>query len=974
MSTGTMDGTSGLHAAGETIRFGQFRLHPARRVLVEDDRAVHLGNRALDILLLLVERAGEFVTNDEIFARVWPRTVVVEQNLRVHIAALRKALGDGRDGARYIVNVPNRGYQFTPEVRREVGRLAVPSEEPLSVKGALPAPLHRIIGRELVIESLSEQVQRRRLVTIVGAGGIGKTTVAVSVASRFKVRASGSPWNSIHFVDLAPLADPQLVPNVLAASLSLVVGEDPISNLIAYLHDKSALIVLDTCEHLVTAVAATVEEVLRRAPRVHILATSREPLRAEGEWIQRLLALDLPGGASHATLKEAMEFGAVELFVERASASLSGFEFNDADIPHVVEICRRLDGIPLAIELAAARVDSLGVKGVAAALLDSIALLSKGRRTALPRQQTLEATLDWSYRLLSPTEQAVLARLSMFAGSFSLEAATEIAASNDPTASSVLDAVADLVSKSLIAADVTGEDARFRLPDTMRAYAAAKLAQSPDASPMRRRHAEHCLSFLKAGEREWTTMPATAWVKRYGYRVDDVRAALNWCFSPAGDIHLGVAMTAKAAPLLFQASFASEELILTRRALDALAVLDLPDLQSEFDLNVVYGLLLVHTQGLQPESEQALARALEIARETGDCNQLALAVSSNWLGAYFRDEPALMQELAAKFSELTQSSTDPAIQLLHGRMQSATLHFSGDQKAARICSESGLAKKTHWRSPFLGGAMLDRRVAIGNVLTRTLWLLGLPLQANRVALETMDVAVREGESVALAAALCFAACPLAIWSGWKQVARQRLVLALRHTAEHSLLGWRRFALAYEALLDWSNAGAVGSLALPEAVVRTGWPPHLGELLATMNPLCAMEATLERGDSGKAGWCEAELLRLRGERALAADPAQAEAFFLRSLQIATKAETLAWEMRASVSIGRLWGRTGRPREAYEQLESVLTRVQEGFSTPDFRSAVSLYQSLAASIGAYARHFPDADDAVVLAFPDSFAGQV
>ena len=214
-----MDATPRTNAAGETIRFGRFRLHPDKRVLVEHDKAVHLGSRALDILLLLVERAGEFVTNDEIVARVWPRTVVVEQNLRVHIAALRKALGDGRDGARYIINVPNRGYQFTADITREVGRLAIPSAAPLGVKGALPAPLHRIIGRKLAIKSLSEQIEQRRLVTVVGAGGIGKTTVAVSVASEFKARASGSPWNSIYFVDLASLADPDLVPNALAASL-----------------------------------------------------------------------------------------------------------------------------------------------------------------------------------------------------------------------------------------------------------------------------------------------------------------------------------------------------------------------------------------------------------------------------------------------------------------------------------------------------------------------------------------------------------------------------------------------------------------------------------------------------------------------------------------------------------------------------------------------------------------------------------
>jgi hypothetical protein len=234
----------------------------------------------------------------------------------------------------------------------------------------------------------------------------------------------------------------------------------------------------------------------------------------------------------------------------------------------------------------------------------------------------------------------------------------------------------------------------------------------------------------------------------------------------------------------------------------------------------------------------------------------------------------------------------------------------------------------------------------------------------------MDVAVREGESIALALALGLAACPLAIWNGWRDVARQRVNLALRHTAEHSLSAWRSYALAYESLLDWQEAGAVG----PGPAGQTRRSPILGEIMATLHPSFADEATLARGNMGKSGWCEAELLRLRGERALAEDPAQAEALYLRSLEIARKAETLAWELRTTVSIGRLWQRTGRARLAYEQLESVLSRIQEGFSSTDFRGAVSLYGSLADSLGASIRPFPDADEADIVAFPDSIAGRV
>ncbi len=343
----------------ETFVFGSFRLIPAQRMLLDDGKPLRLGSRALDILLALVESAGETIPKDQLIARTWPDTVVDEGALRVHVAALRKALGDGRAGRRYVANNPGRGYAFVAPVTREHAR-----PDPASADGAadvnnLPAPLTRIVGRDDTIAGLATQLGRRRFLTIVGAGGIGKTTVAVAVADAVRASYKDGAW----FVGLASLANPDLVPSALGAALGIPPsGADPLRGLAAWLRDKTALIVLDSCEHIIDAAAALAEAVLKAAPGVSILTTSREPLRAEGESLHRLTALELPSDSVDLAAGDALRYSAVQLFNERAMAAVDGFALADADVPAVLEICRRLDGIPLALELAAARVDVFGVR------------------------------------------------------------------------------------------------------------------------------------------------------------------------------------------------------------------------------------------------------------------------------------------------------------------------------------------------------------------------------------------------------------------------------------------------------------------------------------------------------------------------------------------------------------------------------------------------------------------------------------
>ena len=470
--------------AEHEISFGPFRLLPTRRLLLEGNEPVHLGSRALDLLIALIERPGEVVGKSELIARVWPHAFVVEGNLKLHIAALRRALADGQAGNRYISTVSGRGYCFVAPITRSVRPLSATARqlatEPLS---NLPVPLTRVIGRDEVISRISSQLTHHRLITLVGTGGIGKTSVAVATAERLAYNYEHGVW----FVDLTAIKNPGLLPGAISSSVGLdIPAEDAPAELLSFLSDKRMLIVLDNCEHLIKAAAAFALQVLRAAPCVQILATSREPLSVEGERLHHVQSLEFPPVLPGLGAAEALEYPAIQLFVERAVNALGEFTLRNVDVPTVVDICRKLDGIPLAIELAASSIDALGLRGVISRLDRRLGLPAIRRREAAPRHQTLRASLDWSYRLLTEEEQRALRRLSVFGGSFTIDAAVAVAA--DPTypESDMVDRVVALVAKSLVTVEADGSFTRLRLLATTRAYAHDKLAESGEADAIAR--------------------------------------------------------------------------------------------------------------------------------------------------------------------------------------------------------------------------------------------------------------------------------------------------------------------------------------------------------------------------------------------------------------------------------------------------------------------------------------------------------
>src|SRR6266403_1426373 len=464
--------------------FGSFRLLPDQRLLEEGDKPVHIGSRALDILIALVDRPGELVRKEELMALVWPNTNVAPCNLSVHIAALRRILGDGRDGKRFVINIPGRGYRFVADVTTDIE----PSP-PLAVDAThnLPAPFTQLIGREDAMADLVLQLKQHRLLTVVGPGGIGKSSVAQAVARELVARFRDGVW----LIDLEPLTDPQLVPNALRSALGFEThAEASIQRVIASLRDKSMLLLLDNCAHLVSAAARLADAVLRNAPGVQVLATSCEPLRIIGERVYRLPPLESPPVSAQPTADAALRFPAVRLFVERASNLHGEFGFCDADAPLVASICRRLDGIPLAIKSAAAGVSFLGVQGLSESLDDSLGFLTNISRSASPRQHSMRATLDWSYGLLTEPQRLVLRRLSIFPSEFTLRAAGGVISDECRPHVHMIPLISELVTKSLVIAETGGAEPRLRLLHTTRAHAFAKLAESGELDAVKRRFAE----------------------------------------------------------------------------------------------------------------------------------------------------------------------------------------------------------------------------------------------------------------------------------------------------------------------------------------------------------------------------------------------------------------------------------------------------------------------------------------------------
>ena len=471
-------------------RFGRFEVRPLQRQLIVDGIAASLGARAFDVLLTLIDRQGQLVSKHELLDAVWPGLVVEENNLVVQVGTLRKLLG-----AEVIATIPGRGYRFT--ALADAHATASPFIDAAgvaarpSLRSNLPEVLPALIGRDDDLAALGALLNAHRLITIVGAGGMGKTRLA----QRLLHERRGAYEQGVAWVELAGLSDHTLLAATIAGALGLQGSPgDPLKGLVAALKPLSMVVALDNAEHLIDEVASVAQALTEGAPQLRLIITSQAPLKLPIERVYRLGPLAVP--EADVPFDEALSYGAVALFVDRAQAANRHFELTEQDLAGVVQICAQLDGLALAIELAAARVPMLSVAALAAALDERLHLLTQGRRGAPQRQRTLRAALEWSHALLTPAEATVFRRLGVFAGGFSLEMACSVAADEPAPATdesldqwAVVDALGALVDRSLAVAE-TGELPRYRLLESARTFARERLAAEGEDAKVRRRHVQ----------------------------------------------------------------------------------------------------------------------------------------------------------------------------------------------------------------------------------------------------------------------------------------------------------------------------------------------------------------------------------------------------------------------------------------------------------------------------------------------------
>jgi len=945
--------------AKDVMSFGPFSLVASERLLTRQGTPVELGARALDILIALVSCPNEVVSKKELLARVWPDVTVEENSLRFHIVSLRKALGDGKDGARYITTLPGRGYCFVAPISRSGDQSNAASPIVGSFPHAnLPGRLTRMVGRNDDVLTVSTQLTASRFVTIVGPGGVGKTTVAVAVGHHLMEAFAGA----VLFVDLGMLSDPDLVATAIASMLGLAVQtDDATPNLIAYLRNKRIILIFDTCEHLVEAAATLAADIVEAAPEVHILATSREALQVEGEHVYKLDALACPPDDPQLTAAALQNYPATQLFVERAAASGARLDLNDADAAIVVSICQKLDGVALAIELAARRVESYGLQQTAALLDQRLTLLWLGPRTAPPRQKTLQATLDWSYGLLSELERVVLRRLAVFVGHFTLDAALAVVTSAAADQSTVFGAIDSLVAKSMVATRPIGAMVRYRLLDTTRAYALEIAIGDVEVADLAIRHATYYRRWLEQTGDEWPTFSNGTQRAPHFTALNNVRAALEWCFGVNGNVEIGVGLAAAAAPVFLAMSLLTECHRWSERAILALDDNATRGGAEEMHLQAALGVSLMFTRGNSEAARLALIRSLGIAEQRGDApHQMQLLSLLHMFHHRIGDFKTTL-DYARRGSTVAESIAVPAAKALAHSLLGSSLHHIGDLGGARVELEAALQRGPgHQRTSTIYLDFEHYNYA-GVALARTLWLQGYPVQAVERARESVKDAASMGHPVPLSRALVWA-ISVFLWAGDLQSADEHTDWMISHAESHSLGPYRAVGRGYKgalAICRGDPKSGVESLqgclevlhATQYELLTTAFNISLAQGLAAIGrfaeSLNRIDETIGLVETNGDLSYMPEVLRVKGSL-LAAWPqpsgGDAEKHFTQSLELSRRQGARAWELRTATDLAALLAGQRRTERARALLQPIFEHFVEGSDTTDVKAAERLLATL------------------------------
>lgn len=793
--------------ADDAIGFGPFVLIPRHHQLLKNGEPVPLGSRAMLLLIAMATRPGELLEKAELLGLVWPKVVVEECNLRAQVLTLRRALGDETDAA-CIVTVPGRGYRF-------VAPITTPT---LHDEQSLPAPqppiqhsTRQVFGRDKLLNVLGEQLETRRFVTLTGHAGIGKTTVAQALADRLKTRYP----QGVIFIDLAPVSRGQLVHVVIAAALKIECDADaPMCGIARRLAASKALLILDNCEHVLEDAATAVEAILRDARHCAVLVTSREPLRAQGECVHDLAPLPFPPYTPDLNRKQAMEYPAIELLVERIAAHDLTYVFQDRDVQSAAAICRKLDGNALAIEIAAARVKAFGI-GHLPDMLDGVFRLQMtGRRTALPRHRTLGAALDWTYAMLSAQEQALLRQLSVFTGLFTLNA---VQAVTQVQAQDLAQLMESLLDKSLVMSHPRQSIKRYRLLETTRLYAAQKLAEQGETDSLALRHAEWALEELHNSVLDLPKTTPQAWIARYGAAVDSVRAALEWAYSADGDRELAVELTLVSAPLWLRLSLTAECYDWVSRGLQPVGDHAPVTQHQRMLLLTISASVMTLAFGGGSKIREAWLQVADDARALDDTEHQLRALWGLWNDQSCGNQYLAALELADQYVELSKEGRRSERQLLGLRMRASAQFYMGRLKEAHRSVVEALSAPCSANTHLID-LHFDQRIAAGSLKAQIQLLQGDVGPALSALEQNVSQAISLNHPATLWYTLTLSAIPITLLTGRLHKTRHYLSVLQDSMEGHDLYLWRHFAHAFEQIL------LIRQGAAEEAV------PYLGEVL------------------------------------------------------------------------------------------------------------------------------------------------
>ena len=931
------------------LKFGPFELSSVERVLQRDGVRLPLGSRALDILIYLAERPGKVVAKKELIDHVWPDVVVEEGSLRVHIAAIRKALGDGKLGNRYIANIQGRGYSFVGSVVGHVHRKTDNLDS--RNEGTLPARSRRMVGRDLILSDVQESLRKRRFVTLLGPGGIGKTTIAVTAGHALAAEFGGA----VYFVDLGSVADPDFVVRAVGTSVGLALRSNEASlELVDLIRSRKLLIILDNCEHVIQAAASIAEQLFQGAAQVHLLATSRELLKVEGEHCCRVDALDFPPTESEQTADVVSRYPAVQLFVERVAARGGNFVLTDREAPFVADMCRRLDGLPLAIELAAGPVAALGMRSSLADLASRLEWLKRGHRTAIPRHQTLRATLDWSYDLLSGVERIVLRRIARFVGQFSLDGAIRVAGDPGFDDGAIFDAIAGLIEKSLIAARLDQSEPQYRLLETTRAYALEKLEEHGELDPISLRHAEYVIQHLESQKEILSALPRADRVAAHSQQLSNVRSALEWSFGAHGNNEIATRLAAASTQLFMELG-----LLIEWQAWAEQALARLEDQQGNARQE------MANTEGGDPQVGSASSRSPGVTFTQQDHARKLMLLNGLFLYSSWTTDIYRALDVAARSQKAALKTQDPDDMARAEAMLGAANHLAGNHLVAQRHFETGLRHAASGSGLRAGHHLFHHSTLLLAGIARSLSYRGVFDQSLHYA----RLAIEDGEKSGLPATWCrslILILPIYLalddWQTSERYIAQLTELAVVHSLRplHAIaIGFRgRWFLLQNNIRDSLPLLKRASEELEEHRHETLNMDFVSDLAAGLAASGQQEEALTlianaldvQTRGGKFLFVPA-LMRVRGLILIsrsAEDYPEAERNLLSSIEWARRQSATLVELQAAIDLAELLLKRRRVPEAYEYLSEAFNRMPAGMVAPIHERARKILDRLESDI--------------------------